>query len=73
MIAITAAIWFDDIKIGLVIAAAIVINLFIAAFSGVAMTVLIWLIETLKIRIRAHLWTEKHSFGRGYSYPSKYQ
>lgn len=36
VIALTAGLWFDDIKIGLVIAAAIVINLFIAAFSGVA-------------------------------------
>ena len=36
VIAVTAAFWFDDIKIGLVIAAAIIINLFIAAFSGVA-------------------------------------
>ena len=36
VIAITAGLWFDDIKIGLVIAAAIIINLFIAAFSGVA-------------------------------------
>ena len=36
VIAITAGLWFDDLKIGLVIAAAIIINLFIAAFSGVA-------------------------------------
>jgi len=36
VIAFTTAFWFNDIKIGLVIAAAIIINLFVAAFSGVA-------------------------------------
>jgi magnesium transporter len=36
VIAAIAAYWFADLNIGLVIAAAIVINLFIAAFSGVA-------------------------------------
>ena len=36
VIAGIAAIWFNDINIGYVIAAATVINLFIAAFSGVA-------------------------------------
>jgi len=35
VIAITAGLWFNDLKIGLVIAAAIIINLFVAAFSGV--------------------------------------
>ena len=36
VIAVIAVLWFGDIKIGIVIAAAIVINLAIAAFSGVA-------------------------------------
>ncbi len=36
VIAGIAIYWFDDINIGLVIAAATVINLFVAAFSGVA-------------------------------------
>lgn len=35
VIAAIAVFWFDDIQIGYVIAAAIVINLFVAAFSGV--------------------------------------
>ena len=36
VIAAIAVVWFGDLKIGLVIAAAVIINLFIAAFSGVA-------------------------------------
>ena len=36
VIAFTTAFWFNDVRIGLVIAAAIIINLFVAAFSGVA-------------------------------------
>lgn len=36
VIAVIAVLWFGDIKIGIVIAAATIINLFIAAFSGVA-------------------------------------
>ncbi len=36
VIAVVAVLWFNDINIGFVIAASIVINLVIAAFSGVA-------------------------------------
>ena len=36
IIALIAMFWFDDINIGIVIAAATIINLFVAAFSGVA-------------------------------------
>ena len=36
-----AVFWFDDIQIGYVIAAAIIINLFVAAFSGVAIPVIL--------------------------------
>jgi magnesium transporter len=35
VIAVIAVLWFDDIKVGYVIAAATIINLFVAAFSGV--------------------------------------
>ena len=40
VIALIAMFWFDDINIGLVIAAATIINLFVAAFSGVAIPLL---------------------------------
>ena len=36
IVAVIAILWFDNISLGLVIAAAIIINLVIAAFSGVA-------------------------------------
>ena len=36
MIAAIAVFWFGDLNIGLVIAAATIINLVVAAFSGVA-------------------------------------
>ena len=36
-----AVFWFDDIQIGYVIAAAIIIILFVAAFSGVAIPVIL--------------------------------
>ena len=36
IIAVIAVLWFDNISLGLVIAAAIIINLVVAAFSGVA-------------------------------------
>ena len=36
VIAVIAMLWFDDINIGIVIAAATIINLCVAAFSGVA-------------------------------------
>ena len=40
VIAVIAVIWFDDIQIGYVIAAATIINLFVAAFSGVAIPII---------------------------------
>jgi len=40
VIAIIAVIWFDDLQIGYVIAAATIINLFVAAFSGVAIPII---------------------------------
>jgi len=46
VIAIIAVIWFDDLQIGYVIAAAIIINLFVAAFSGVAIPIIL---QKLKI------------------------
>ena len=46
MIAIIAVLWFDDMQIGYVIAAAIIINLFVAAFSGVAIPIIL---QKLKI------------------------
>ena len=36
IVAVIAILWFDNISLGLVIAAAIIINLVVAAFSGVA-------------------------------------
>ncbi len=39
VIAAIAVIWFDDFAIGYVIAAATIINLFVAAFSGVAIPI----------------------------------
>jgi len=41
VIGVIAVFWFDDIQIGYVIAAAIIINLFVAAFSGVAIPVIL--------------------------------
>jgi magnesium transporter len=41
VIAFIAVFWFDDIQIGYVIAAAIIINLFVAAFSGVAIPIVL--------------------------------
>ncbi len=41
VIAAIAAFWFDDLNIGYVIAAATVINLFVAAFSGVAIPIIL--------------------------------
>jgi len=46
VIAIIAVVWFDDVQIGYVIAAAIIINLFVAAFSGVAIPIVL---QKLKI------------------------
>ena len=40
VIAAIAVFWFDDIQIGYVIAAAIIINLFVAAFSGVVIPII---------------------------------
>jgi len=40
VIAVIAVFWFDDLHIGYVIAAATVINLFVAAFSGVAIPII---------------------------------
>ena len=40
VIAAIAIFWFDDLQIGYVIAAAIIINLFVAAFSGVAIPII---------------------------------
>ncbi|MDT8283788.1 MAG: magnesium transporter, partial [Gammaproteobacteria bacterium] len=40
VIAVIAILWFDDIKVGYVIAAAIVINLLVAAFSGVVIPII---------------------------------
>ena len=40
VIAAIAVFWFDDLQIGYVIAAAIVINLFVAAFSGVVIPII---------------------------------
>ncbi len=42
VIAIIAVIWFDDLQIGYVIAAATIINLFVAAFSGVAIPIIMY-------------------------------
>ena len=39
VIAAIAVLWFDDIQIGYVIAAATIINLFVAAFSGVVIPI----------------------------------
>ena len=41
VIAAIAVFWFDDLQIGYVIAAAIIINLFVAAFSGVAIPIIL--------------------------------
>ena len=41
VIAAIAVAWFDDLQIGYVIAAAIIINLFVAAFSGVATPIIL--------------------------------
>ena len=41
VIAVIAVIWFDDLQIGYVIAAAIIINLFVAAFSGVVIPIIL--------------------------------
>ncbi len=41
VIAVIAIIWFDDIQLGYVIATAIIINLFVAAFSGVAIPIIL--------------------------------
>jgi magnesium transporter len=41
VIAAIAVVWFDDLQIGYVIAAAIIINLFVAAFSGVAIPIIL--------------------------------
>lgn len=40
VIAAIAVLWFDDVKVGYVIAAAIVINLLVAAFSGVVIPII---------------------------------
>lgn len=40
VIAAIAVFWFDDIQVGYVIAAAIIINLFVAAFSGVIIPII---------------------------------
>ena len=40
VIAAIAVFWFDDLQIGYVIAAATIINLFVAAFSGVAIPII---------------------------------
>ena len=41
VIALIAVLWFNDLQIGYVIAAAIIINLFVAAFSGVAIPIIL--------------------------------
>lgn len=41
VIAAIAVIWFDDLQIGYVIATATIINLFVAAFSGVAIPIIL--------------------------------
>ena len=41
VIAVIAVFWFNDLQIGYVIAAAIIINLFVAAFSGVAIPIIL--------------------------------
>jgi magnesium transporter len=41
VIAAIAVFWFSDLQIGYVIAAAIIINLFVAAFSGVAIPIIL--------------------------------
>ncbi len=41
VISVIAVVWFDDLQIGYVIAAAIIINLFVAAFSGVAIPIIL--------------------------------
>jgi len=46
VIAVIAVLWFDDINVGYVIAAATIINLFVAAFSGVAIPIIM-----LKLKI----------------------
>ncbi|MBE9567672.1 MAG: magnesium transporter [Proteobacteria bacterium] len=40
VIAVIAVLWFDDIHVGYVIAAATIINLFVAAFSGVTIPII---------------------------------
>ncbi len=42
VIAAIAVLWFDDIQVGYVIAAATIINLFVAAFSGVAIPIIMY-------------------------------
>ena len=46
VIAVIAVFWFNDLQIGYVIAAAIIINLFVAAFSGVVIPIIL-----IKLRI----------------------
>ncbi len=41
VIAVIAVFWFNDLQIGYVIACAIIINLFVAAFSGVAIPIIL--------------------------------
>ena len=41
VIAAIAVLWFDDLQIGYVIATAIIINLFVAAFSGVVIPIIL--------------------------------
>jgi len=41
VVALVASLWFDNLQIGYVIAAAITINLFFAAFSGVAIPLIL--------------------------------
>lgn len=41
VIAVIAVFWFNDLQIGYVIAAAIIINLFVAAFSGVVIPIIL--------------------------------
>jgi magnesium transporter len=41
VIAVIAVFWFDDLQIGYVIATATIINLFVAAFSGVAIPIIL--------------------------------
>ncbi len=41
VVALIATLWFDDLSVGLVIAAALVINLFFAAASGVAIPIIL--------------------------------